>query len=160
MSRKDIGKYRVLILFSVLFLVGLGIRFFLGAQHPLWEIWSAIDVSFAVALGVLAFMAYREMVRDDDEIFLYFQVGEMEYNTGLSLLRKDCTRSEILGLLGMMQRKTKERFSFDSSYLPTFLQEVQRVQRGEKDRFVIKMPKDDFDQFDLSIYQGKRGDEP
>ena len=153
MSRKDIGKYRVLILFSVLFFVGLGIRFFLGARHPLWEIWSTIDVSFAVALGVLAFLAYRDMVRDDDEIYIYFQVGEKEYNTGLSLLRKDCTRSEVLGLSGMMQRKTKERFSFDSSYLPKFLQEVQQVQRGQKDRFVIEMTKKDFDQFDLSIYR-------
>ena len=62
------------------------------------ELWSNLDVSFAVALGVLAFIAYRDMVHDEDEIRLYFKLPDNStHDTGLCLLRKDCTCSEVIG---------------------------------------------------------------
>ena len=109
-----------------------------------------LDVSFAVALGVLAFEGYREFIKSEDEVLIYFRVNGTLTPTGLSLLRKDCTRGEILGVLGMMQRTTTSRFSFDTRELPLLLQEVQAVQKGDKDIFVVEMTPEEFEQFELA----------
>jgi hypothetical protein len=145
--KKTLKHNLVLILFVTLWLMGLLIRYVAGEQSFLWNLWSTVDVAFAVALGVMAFLAYREFIKSEDEVKIYFKVEGKRYDTGLSLLRKDCTRGEILGVLGMMQRTTKERFSFDSKELSILLKEVQEVQKGVKDNFELSMSRDELEQF-------------
>jgi len=143
----QLKRYFVLILFVTLTFIGLFIRYMLPENSPLWEFWSAVDVSFAVALGVLAFMGYKEYIKSEDEIKIFFKVGNKQIDTNLSLLRKDCTRGEILGILGMMQRRTNKRFLFDSKELRTLLKELQDVQRGNKDIVEIEMTQEELEQF-------------
>jgi len=144
-------RYLVLIVFITLTILGIIIRYLSSANSWLWEFWSVIDVSFAVSMGVLAFMGYREYIKLEDEIEICFKVNNKLKKTGLTLLRKDCTRGEILGILGMMQRKTNKRFLFDSRELPLLLKEVQSVQKGEKNIFVVEMTYEEFEQFDLNL---------
>jgi hypothetical protein len=133
--------------FSIFVLIGLIARWYSGEKGELWIVWSVIDVSFAVALGILAFMAYLEMSRDEDEVELRFDVeGEIK-STGLKLLRKDCTRGEIVGVLGMMQTKTDRRFNYGKKHLRDLLEEVNRVQRGNKKTFDIPLSKKEYEQF-------------
>jgi hypothetical protein len=146
---KNLKRYNILIIFIFVTILGLFIRYITHANSWLWELWSVLDVSFAVALGVLAFEGYREFIKSEDEVPIYFRVKGELTSTGLSLLRKDCTRGEILGVLGMMQRSTTKRFSFDTRELPLLLQEVQTVQKGDKDIFEIEMTPEEFEQFDL-----------
>ena len=147
---KKLKRYNILIIFIIVTLLGLLIRYITNANSWLWELWSVLDVSFAVALGVLAFEGYREFIKSEDEVLIYFRVNGELSPTGLSLLRKDCTRGEILGVLGMMQRTTTSRFSFDTRELPLLLQEVQAVQKGDKDMFVVEMTPEEFEQFELA----------
>ena len=140
-------KYLVLIIFGSVWIIGLLIHYVVGEKSLLWDIWSTIDVAFAVSLGIMAFLAYLEFIKSEDRIEIYFSVDGILKNTTLSLLRKDCTRGEIMGLLGMIQRTTKERFSFDNKELPLFLKEVQDVQKGNKNSFVIEMTHSEFEQF-------------
>ena len=147
---KNLKRYNILIIFIIVTLLGLLIRYITNANSWLWELWSVLDVSFAVALGVLAFEGYREFIKSEDEVLIYFRVNGELTPTGLSLLRKDCTRGEILGVLGMMQRTTTSRFSFDTRELPLLLQEVQAVQKGDKDMFVVEMTPEEFEQFELA----------
>ena len=142
-------KYMVLIVFITISIIGLLIRYMAGEHSWLWNLWGSVDVAFAVSLGILAFMAYRQMIKSEDEISIYFNVDEKLKKTGLSLLRKDCTRGEILGVLGMMQRTTKERFSFDPKELAPLLEEVREVQKGNKDKFVICVSRTEYEQFNL-----------
>jgi hypothetical protein len=107
---KNLKRYNILIIFIIVTLLGLLIRYITHANSWLWELWSVLDVSFAVALGVLAFEGYREFIKSEDEVPIYFRVHGKLTATGLSLLRRDCTRGEILGVLGMMQRSTTKRF--------------------------------------------------
>jgi len=145
--KKTLKRYQVLILFIALWIVGLFLRYVVGEQSFLWHLWGTVDVAFAVSLGVMAFLAYLEFIKSEDEIKIYFTVEGKRHDTGLSLLRKDCTRGEILGVLGMMQRTTKERFSFDSKELPILLKEVQEVQKGNKNSFELRMNRDELEQF-------------
>lgn len=141
-----INRYSVLILFVCITFFGLLLGY-LGENDWLRTFWGILDVSFAVALGILAFMGYWEYIKSEDEIKIYFKVDNKRVDTHLSFLRKDCNRGEILGILGMMQLKTKKRFSFDSKDLFTLLKEVQEVQKGDKDFFEIEMSIEEFEQF-------------
>ena len=143
-------RYSALVLFSVLFIVGLFIRYFVGEGSALWGIWSAIDVSFAVVLGMLAFIAYRDIVRAEDQVRLVFFVeGQKEIDTGLCLLRKNCTRGEVIGVIKMMRRRTKD-FHYDASHLHNLLGEINQVQTGRNGRLRIIISEDEFAQFELS----------
>ncbi len=142
-------RFLPLLIFVLLSFLGLGFYSIWGSSSLIWRIWSALDVSFAVALGVLALIAYWEMLRDEDEIALCFDVEGQVVDTGLSLLRKDCTRGEVIGVLGMMQRKTKERFHYDAKHLKDLLQALNRVQRGSEKRLLIPIDKEEFEQFAL-----------
>ena len=147
---QTLQRYGVLIVFAVLFVVGLLIRYLMGESSTLWGIWSAIDVSFAVVLGILAYIAYQNIVRAEDQVRLVFNVdNEKEVDTGLCLLRKNCTRSEVIGVISMMQKHTKE-LRYDASHLHNLLDEINQVQVGNKKRLRIIINKDEFAQFEIS----------
>jgi hypothetical protein len=142
-------RYGILIVFSVLFIVGLFIRYFLGDQSKLWDIWNTIDVSFAVVLGILAFFAYRDIVRAEDQVRLIFNIEKAkQIDTGLCLLRKNCTRSEVIGLITMM-KNTNKPLKYDIHHLHALLEEINSVQTSRAGKLFIPLYHDEFHQFDL-----------
>ena len=146
---KKFERYKVLILFVSLTLLGGLIHIFSASNGSWLKLWGALDVSFAVAMGVIAFMAYLEFIRAEDEIKIYFEVeGELK-DTGLSLLRRDCTRSEINGIM-TMPLKDGVRFH-DLKYMKNreLLQDLHAIQKGKKDKFVMPMSLEEFAQFEL-----------
>ena len=146
---QTLQRYGVLIVFAVLFVVGLLIRYLIGESSTLWGIWSAIDVSFAVVLGILAYIAYSDIVRAEDQVRLVFNIDNTKkVDTGLCLLRKNCTRGEIIGVLKMMKRKSKE-FHYDASHLHDLLQEINHVQTSNNQKLYIIINQEEFNQFKL-----------
>ena len=146
---KVFERYRVLILFVSITLLGWLIHLFSASNGSWLKLWGALDVSFAVSMGVIAFFAYLEFIRAEDEIKIYFDVeGELK-DTRLSLLRKDCTRSEINGIL-TMPLKDGVRFH-DLKYMKNreLLQDLHAIQKGKNDRFVMPMSAVEFEQFEL-----------
>jgi len=150
-----IRRYKPLIIYIGFIIGGLVIWYFFEKEKvfppekELWDFWSAIDTSSAVALAVLAFLAYKDMIKQEDIIPLYFNVNGKEIDTKLSLLRKNCTRGEVVGVLGMMQKNTKNRFSFSTKALPLFLEQLQEVQKGKRNKIVISMTQEEFEQFEI-----------
>jgi len=143
------SHYNVLGLFIVLSFAGVATFFFFGEESRIWQLWQVVDTSFAIALGVLAFFSYKEFMLSKDEIKIYFKIGNEMIDTGLSLLRKDFSRSEVLGILGMIQRHPKERFDLHASREQWFLEDIQAIQKGKKKIFVLSMSKDEFIQFEV-----------
>ena len=146
---KFFKKYKHLSLFLALIFIGVVGRLIFGEDSLFWSIWGVLDTSSAVALAVLAFLAYKEMIKEDDEIELIFNVDGTLKSSGVKLLRKDCTRGEIVGVLGMMQKDTKNRFKITPKELAHLLDEIKRVQKEGKDRVVINMSLDEFSQFEI-----------
>ena len=147
--RKKFERNKVLILFVSITVMGLLIHLFSNADGSWLKLWGALDVSFAVSMGVIAFLAYLEFIRAEYEIKIYFDVeGELK-DTRLSLLRKDCTRSEINGIL-TMPLKTGVRFH-DLKYMKNreLLQDLHAIQKGKRDRLVMPMSAVEFEQFEL-----------
>jgi len=150
--KKKFKRYGVLIVFMAMTLLGLIVAYGVGEKSSLWKLWSIVDVAFSVALGVMAFLAYREFIKSEDEIKIYFKVDGNEIETGLSLLRKDCSRGEILGILGMMQKESAKRFSIETSRVPVLLKEIQEIQKGNEEKIVVDMTQEtqeEFEQYDL-----------
>jgi len=138
-----------LFIFLIFILIGLSIRYFFGEESKIWEFWGVLDTSSAVALAILAFLAYKNMIKEEDTIPIFFNIDGKEIDTNLSLLRKNCTRGEIVGVLGMMQKDTKKRFSFSTKELPVFLKHIQDIQKGKEDKVIINMTKEEFEQFEV-----------
>lgn len=147
------GRYFVLLVFVMVTVVGLLIGYVSNHNSWLWKFWETVDVAFDVALGVMAFVAYKEFIRSEDEIKIYFNVEGQEIETGLSLLRKDCSRGEILGILGMMQKETKKRFSLETRRVPVLLKELQEIQKGNAHKIVVDMTQEEFKQYDLKQFK-------
>ena len=146
------GSMRYLTLFLFLTFLGLAIRLVFGSDSVMWELWSSIDVAFAVSLGVLAFFAYRTMISEEDTIALFFDIAdepdEAPIPLGISLLRKACTRSEILGILGMIQQNSTKRFNYQTQLLKPLLDEVATVQRDStKKECMIPLSREDYEQY-------------
>lgn len=144
-------RNRVLIFFVCMTIVGVLIRFLAGEKSWLWHLWSIIDVSFAVSLGAMAFVAYREMIKFEDEIIIYFEVEGKKIDTGLSLLRKDCTRSEIQGILGMILHDSSKRYNISYMKHRQFLKALHKVQKGKGKSFTMPLSQDEFEQFEMMV---------
>ena len=142
-------KYIVLIILGVVTLIGFAIRYGLGEHSFLWQLWGVIDVSFSVALGLLAYEGYSKYLRLEDTIIIRFKLpDEKLINTGLSSLRKDFNRQEVLGLLGMIQKDAKNRFDIDFTKTGTFLQRIQDIQKGKEKTFDIDISEEELKQFE------------
>jgi len=143
-------RYQVLILFVGITFVGWLIHFLSDANGTWLKVWGALDVSFAVAMGVIAFLAYWEFIKAEEEIKIYFDVEGALHDTGLSLLRRDCTRSEINGIL-TMPLKDGLRFH-ELRYMKNreLLQTLQAIQKGKENRLVMPMSAKEFEQFEIA----------
>lgn len=142
-------RYKVLVLFVGFTVVGL-LSHLIFANDSSWlKLWGALDVSFAVAMGVIAFMAYLEFIKAEDEVKIYFEVeGELK-DTGLSLLRRDCTRSEINGILTMPLKEEHHFHKLKYMKNRELLQELHAIQKGKKDSLIMPMSAVEFEQFEL-----------
>jgi len=64
-------KYKELIIFVlVTVIVAIVGMFFHFKKSNIWSFFEVIDTSTAVALSVLAFLAYKEYIKEEDEIEL------------------------------------------------------------------------------------------
>ena len=127
--------------------VGICIYYCLGSDSSFWTLLSVLDTSSAVALAILATYAYYQMTKEDDEIELLFNVNGNLKSSGLKLLRKNCTRGEIVGVLGMMQKDNAKRFTITPYELKRLLDEIKKVQKENKDTIIINMTQYEFEQF-------------
>jgi len=145
-----IKRYGELIAFILLTLVAFAVYWFYGhnKNDNVWSILGALDTAFAISMGVLAFIAYKKLINAEDEIKMYFKLpNNKEIDTGLTLLRGDCKRSEIMGLLGMIQKDQKDKYKIDHNEALRLLKHIQEVQKGKGNKIIINISKDGIKHF-------------
>jgi len=113
----------------------------------LWEWFGILDTASAVALAILAFFGYLEFVRSEDSIKIYFDKDGQSIDTKLSILRKNFTRSELMGVLGMIQKDTKTRFEIQSLKDLSILEKLQQIQKSKDKEFHIIVTDEELNQF-------------
>jgi hypothetical protein len=76
--------------------------------------------------------------------------GGIEVNLPLNIIRKDVSRAEILGRMGMIPMKEKgKRFALKGLFSPDFIKQVNAVARGESNQIIIPATKAELEQFDI-----------
>lgn len=136
-------------LVTYLLVVAIGLVAHYGGIAWLEELYGALDVAAAVALAIFALWGYREYGRLEESVTIYFEVIEQRINTRLSLLRKDCTRGEVLGVLGMIQKDPKTRFEIWSMKKAAFLDTLAHIQKGKAKELIIYLNVDELEQFEI-----------
>jgi hypothetical protein len=82
-------------------------------------------------------------------VFLLSEEGE-EVELPLFLTRRDLSRAELLGRLGMLPMRAKgTRFALKALSGGQFLQDLNKVAAGQSDRLHIPASREEIDQFDL-----------
>jgi flagellar motor component MotA len=149
---KNLIQNRILVIFGLIVVFGILIRYILGEDSFLWALYEVLDTASAVALAVLAFFGYMEYSKSEDKIKIYFKVdNQKQIDTNLSILRKNFSRSEVFGLLGMIQTNAKDRFDIAYSRDKSMLDALHAVQKGDEDSFVIPVSSDELMQFDIIV---------
>lgn len=70
----------------------------------------------------------------------------------LNILRKDLSRAEILGRLGMIPMKERgKRFSLRGIATPAFMQAINEVSVGKSDTLTIPVSEEEMGQFDWEV---------
>jgi len=99
-------------------------------------------------MGVLAFIAYKKLISAEDEIKIYFKLSDGKLiDTRLTLLRGDCKRSEIMGLLAMIQKNQKDKYEIEHNEAIRLLKHIQEVQKGNGKSIVINIDKEGLEHF-------------
>ena len=144
--------FNILTLYLIIFALGIAAYFLQEAKivKHIWDYWGVIDTSSAVALALLAVLAYWEYLKGEDKIKIYFLVDGKKIDTKLSLLRKDFSRSELMGILGMIQIEQDKRFKIGYFQNPAILEEIQKIQKGKGEEFIIELKQEEFEKFNLS----------
>ncbi len=130
-----------LLVFIIITVVGfLSITLF-GDEFWISKVYAALDVASAVALATLAFMVYFKYGKQLQAVTIFIEKEGEEIELPIKIIRKNFTRSELSGVLRALDKKDK----FDIAYMSTitYFQDIEDVQEGKKDSFIIKLGKED-----------------
>ena len=110
--------------------------------------------AFGGIASVLILIKLRAMDRLDEEVkvFLSFSSNEEERKIELPLLmrRRDLTRAEFLGRMGMIpMREAGKRFSLRFLATPAFIEGINKVADRKSNTLLIPCSQEEIDQFDL-----------
>ena len=134
----------ILVIFFIVIGLGVGAKLYWPTA---WEWFGVIDTASAVALALLALFGYVEYIRMEEKIEIAFDLNGQKIDTGLSLLRKNFTRSELLGVLGMIQKEQEKRFKLSFFQEPASLDAIQQIQKGKAKEFHIPLQPHEIEQF-------------
>ena len=99
------------------------------------------------AIGVVKMLATQRRAMEHVEVQLRLEGEDSTIALPLEMLRKDISRAELLGRLGMALKNQGQRFSLKALSTPTFMRAVNEVVEGHTSTLVIPCTKEELDQF-------------
>ncbi len=115
----------------------------------------ATILSLLVSSIIWLWLKYRSRV-DNQQINIHLKAdsGE-EYNLFARIRRKNLTRSEVQGLLGVIPMREDNRSRYDPSPIAKadFFRSLEKAQSGKSNTLTINCTSEELNQFDLSKLQ-------
>jgi len=99
------------------------------------------------AIGVVKMLAAQRRALEHVEVQLRLEGEDSTVALPLEMLRKDISRAELLGRLGMALKNQGQRFSLRAMSTPAFMRSVNEVVEGKTSTLVIPCTKEELDQF-------------
>lgn len=119
------------------------------------EMWASVDavftiVSIFITLGTLIMVVknYLTNKKQYDKIPIYFNDKKLKLN----IARKDFSRQELQGILGILRKEMKKQYEVDFFSKVEYLDSIYKIQKSELDELVIKITKKELEQFKNDIY--------
>jgi hypothetical protein len=163
--KKIFEKYKLLISFIVITLIiiaygvcKIGLGDIQNSNDKIWGLLLVLDTATALALAVLAFFAYVEYAKGEDEITLKFDILDENLHRinvipiqsngeNIKLLRKNVNRAEVLGIMGMVQKKSTGRYEINNKIQKLFLERINQIQKGKGEELLIPIIEKDYEKF-------------
>ncbi len=102
------------------------------------------------AVGVLKLLARQGQEKQDVRVLLTIQGEGRSVELPLVLKRRDVSRAELLGRIGMLPMRQKgARFSLRALSTAAFMAAVNEVVDGKSTTLVIPASREEVEQFDL-----------
>jgi hypothetical protein len=110
-----------------------------------------ITIIFSFLTMVMVGWNWIKNRKSEDKIQIYFQnqSGQIIWLENISIIRKHVTRSEVLGILGVLQKNSKERYNIAYLSKTRFFNDLYGVQIGENDTLVIEVTDEELEQFTI-----------
>lgn len=113
----------------------------------------AIDwIDKIISLVTVLFVIYKwwQDRKQDEKIAISFSLNGQEILLeNISIIRRHITRSEILGILGVIQKNSKERYNIDYLSDVRFFEDLYKIQKGTLNKLVIVVTDNELEQFNL-----------
>lgn len=109
-------------------------------------------VSVAVSTAIYFKMKIDERKQNEKvDIKLVLQDGSYEVSIPLPMLRKDISRAEVLGRLGMIPLVDKSKKFYSIAYManPALIENIINCQLGKDDTIPIMCTKEEIEQFNF-----------
>ena len=112
------------------------------------ETWGFIDalITIATVLGVF-YGLYKNWLQSQ-EVALYFKTEDgKKKKLPITLIRKNVTRSEVSGLLGMLQKNSKDRHNIHFMTTEEYFKRLHTIQNENIKELIIDVSDDEIKQF-------------
>jgi hypothetical protein len=86
--------------------------------------------------------------KEFDQIPIYFNDREIN----LKIIRRDITRSEIQGILGVLMKDMNQKYKIAYLSKIEFLDKIYQIQKSKLDKLVIEITDEELKQFRDDIY--------
>lgn len=102
------------------------------------------------AIGIVTMRRAQKRQEENIVVRMLDKDGDRMVPIPLQLLRRDVSRAELLGRIGMLPMQQKgARFSIRYMSTPAFMTAINNVVRGDNDILTILVTREEIEQFDL-----------
>ncbi|MDK9694593.1 MAG: hypothetical protein OEL19_10180 [Sulfurimonas sp.] len=110
-----------------------------------------ITIVFATITMVTVLWSWFKNRKSNDKIAIHFKTQTITVLLeNISIIRKHITRSEVLGILGVVQKNSKERYNIAYLSQARFFDDLYEIQIGKSDKLVIEITDEELEQFGVS----------
>ncbi|MDQ1339078.1 MAG: hypothetical protein QG567_228 [Campylobacterota bacterium] len=110
-----------------------------------------ITIVFATITMVTVLWNWFKNRKSNDKIVIYFQTQTTTVLLeNISIIRKHITRSEVLGILGVVQKNSKERYNIAYLSQTRFFDDLYEIQIGKSDKLIIEITDEELEQFGIN----------
>ncbi len=115
--------------------------------------WTSIDglitTGTLIAVIINIYINAKNKEVELQKIPIYFN----EKRLNLDITRKDFTRQELQGVLGILRKNMKNHYEVDYLSEIAYLDDIYKIQKSKLDKLIIKITEKELEQFKDDIYE-------
>lgn len=108
-----------------------------------------VTIFFAFFAMLAAGKNYLNDRKQLQEVQICFNHMGQKLPLDLGIMRKHISRAEVMGILGVIQKDSRDKYNIDYLSTPEFMENIFRIQKGELDEILIEVSSKELEQFNV-----------